>query len=202
MKYTRKGRWAQNPPSVSGRLGKWTGVKKNQLDPHSCVSGAEWRERIVEPGLRLLPLLWSSVWGENWSLSVGFVVTAGGYLLHLAIGRYSCQSCQCIWTQERSCTDVCAHTHRQGKKKITCNWHLNYGGMLYKISGTFFRNLLLLQNSFSPLTPGVPQSHAAFWLLPEQHKRGRLTCLPTRVWHYCVVFPNWAGKLLLLQLQN
>lgn len=79
---------------------------------------------------------------------------------------------------------LCVRVHTdKGEKKLTRTrkWHLNYGGMLYKISSTFWGNLLLLQSLFSPLTPGVPQSHAAFWLLPEQHKRGRLTCLPTRV---------------------
>lgn len=82
MKYTRKGRWAQNPLSVSGRVGKWTRVKKNQLDTHSCVSGVEWGECIVENGWRLslypptASTDWPSVWGGNWSLSDSFVATA------------------------------------------------------------------------------------------------------------------------------
>lgn len=163
-----------------------------------------WLEVASSPAL--VQRLWAGGGGSGAFLWVLWL-QQGGYLLDLAIGRYSCQSCQYVWTQEQSCTNT--QTRREGKKEITRarKWHLNYGGMLYKISRTFFGKLLLLQSSFSPLTPGVPQSHTAFWLLPEHHKRGRLTCLPTRVWRDCVIFffflfPSRTGKLLLLQLQN
>lgn len=119
MKYTRKGRWAQNPLSVSGRVGKWTGVKKNQLDPHSCVSGLEWGECIVENGWRLS--LYPPFYLHRLAQCLGgklepFCRLCGnsrGYRRDLAIGRYSCQSCHYLWTQEHACTHtVCAHTDK------------------------------------------------------------------------------------------
>lgn len=70
----------------------------------------------------------------------------------------------------------------------TCKQHLNYGSMLYKISGTFLDNLLPLQSLFNLLTPTVLESHTAFWLFLKEHNGGGLTCLPTQVWHYCAVF--------------
>lgn len=153
------------------------------------------RRALCENWLEVAPPLpWSSVWGAELGPVCRLCGDSRGYRLDLANGRYSCQSCQYGWTREHaahtpSCTDVCAYIHTRRPK---C--HLNYGGMLYKISGKYLGNLLRLQSSFSLLTPSMPQCRATFWLFPKQHKRGGLTCLPTRVWHYCVVFfpkPDW-----------
>lgn len=92
----------------------------------------------MEPGLRLLLLPWSSVWGENWSLSAGFVATAGviSWIWPLAgIAVKAVRTSGLRSSCARMC--VCIHTDKGTKMTRTRKWHLNYGGMLYKISGTF-----------------------------------------------------------------
>lgn len=131
---------------------------------------------------------WPSVWGGNWSLSVGFVATAGviagiwplAGIAVKAVTTSELRSMPCTHTV-RAHTDRNTHTgssmlsphqystHTQTNENMhtqTCKQHLNYGSMLYKISGTFLDNPLPLQSSFNLLTLSMLESHAAFWLFP------------------------------------